>query len=180
MLLSLIGATTTGSDEGWGRGRRPVIYVSRDDAKLYISWLSIKTGKTYRLLTEAEWEYAARAGTQSRFSFGDDEKQLEGFAWHSHNSRNRTQIVGKMPANSFGLYDMLGNVWEWCEDNWHENYHGAPVDGSAWLLGGIDDVGVIRGGGWLTPLPRSAIRGGNPSDCQYRHLGFRVARTLAP
>ena len=116
----------------WGRGDRPVINVSWDDAKQYVAWLSRMTGKEYRLLTEAEWEYAARAGSQTRFSFGDDESRLDRQVWLAGNSDNRTQPVGKKAANAFGLYDMHGNVFEWVEDAWHDDYEGAPTDGSLW------------------------------------------------
>jgi formylglycine-generating enzyme required for sulfatase activity len=122
-------------DEVWGRGRRPVINVSWDDAKTYVAWLSKKTGKAYRLLSEAEWEYAARAGTTTRYYLGNDIGTNNanckgcGSKWDDE----QTAPVGSFKPNAFGLYDMAGNVWEWVEDVWHDNYDGAPTDGSAWL-----------------------------------------------
>ena len=122
------------SDEGWGRGRRPVINVSWDDAEAYVEWLGRETGQPYRLLSEAEWEHACRAGTTTRYSWG-----YEITAENANYGKNvgETSEVGSYPANPFGLYDMQGNVWEWVEDRWHDNYVGAPHDGSAWTEGKI-------------------------------------------
>jgi formylglycine-generating enzyme required for sulfatase activity len=114
--------------------------VSWEDAKQYVAWIAKLTGKPYRLLTEAEWEYAARAGTTTSYSWGNDIGKGNancdrcGSQWDNE----RTAPVGSFKPNGFGLYDMHGNVWEWCEDAWHDNYKGAPADGSAWLLGGDD------------------------------------------
>jgi formylglycine-generating enzyme required for sulfatase activity len=161
-------------DEGWGRGRRPVINVSWDDAQEFVAWLSRETGKTYRLLNEAEWEYAARAGTTTRYAFGDaiTSKQAQFDA-------DRTAEVGSFPANSFGLHDLHGNVWEWCEDNWHSNYLGAPIDGSLWA-GGDSTQRVLRGGSWPNPPQslRSAIRDRDRPVVRDYKIGFRLARTL--
>jgi formylglycine-generating enzyme required for sulfatase activity len=107
------GACPKVPDMSWGRDNRPVINVSWDDAKQYTAWLSRITGKNYRLLTETEWEYAARAGSETRFSFGDDETQLDQHAWYSRNSNVKTQPVGEKRPNAFGLHDMHGNVLEW-------------------------------------------------------------------
>ena len=171
-------------DESWGRGRKPVINVSFLDAKAYVGWLSAQTGKSYRLPTEAEWEYAARAGTRSRYWLGDDigKNNASCDCCRSQWDRRQTAPVGSFKANSFGLHDTAGNVWEWVEDCWHESYHDAPNDGSAWLeKDGIDcKRRVIRGGSWSS-IPqnlRSANRfkvvvGGEISD-----LGFRIARDL--
>ncbi|MBM3540084.1 MAG: formylglycine-generating enzyme family protein, partial [Alphaproteobacteria bacterium] len=123
-------------DVGWGRGSRPVINVSWTDAKAYVEWLGRKAGKSYRLLSEAEWEYAARAGTTTAWSCGSSESCLAAAGWHYGNSGGRTQAVGTKSANAFGLHDMHGNVWEWVEDCWHDSYAGAPSDGSAWTTGG--------------------------------------------
>ncbi len=168
-------------DEGWGRGRRPVINVSWDDAKAYIKWLSGKTGKPYRLLSEAEWEYACRAGSETAYSFGDNESDLGRHAWCSSNAGGKTHPVGEKAANGFGLYDMHGNVWEWCEDCWNGNYHNAPADGSTWTTG---DSGrrVVRGGSWLNlpRLVRAAARDRRVTGYRISLLGFRVARTLTP
>ena len=103
--------------------------VSWDDIRLYLIWLSKITGNTYRLLSEAEWEYAARAGSQSIYSFGDDEKELGRYAWFEENSGEKTHPVGEKLPNAFGLHDMHGNVWEWMQDCWNENYNEAPTDG---------------------------------------------------
>ncbi|WP_295437524.1 formylglycine-generating enzyme family protein [uncultured Thiodictyon sp.] len=119
-------------DEGWGRGRRPVINVSWRDAVVYCVWLSAKTGRTYRLPSEAEWEYAGRAGTATRWSYGDDEKTLGDYAWFCDNSGGRTHPVGEKRPNPWGLHDIDGNVLEWVQDVWHKDYAGAPTDGSAW------------------------------------------------
>ncbi len=168
-------------DNGWGKGRRPVINVSWNDAKEYVAWLSRKTGKSYRLLTEAEWEYAVRAGTMTKYSFGDTiTKSQAQFSYGFWASAGKTAGVGSFPANRFGLHDMHGNVWEWCEDNWHANYQGAPNDGSVWP-GGDASRRVLRGGSWNYDFPvdlRSAFRHWYRPDIRVFDIGFRVARTL--
>ena len=114
-------------DEGWGRGKRPVINVSWDDiTNEYLPWLSKKTSKSYRLLTEAEWEYAARAGTTTRYSFGDEFSNAK-----ANNDKGKTVDVGQYPANAFGLHDLHGNAWEWVQDCYRDTYAGAPTDGTA-------------------------------------------------
>ena len=166
-------------DKGWGRGRRPVINVSWKDAQSYVRWLSRKTGKRYRLLSEAEWEYAARAGTTGAFHTGPT---ISTHQANYQSQRRRTVPVGSFPANGFGLHDVHGNVWEWVEDCWHENYGGAPSDGGAWASGGNCDRRVLRGGSW-TDVPRvlrSAYRDWNAAGNRNNVFGFRVARTLAP
>ena len=169
-------------DSGWGRGRRPVIYVSWDDAVAYAKWLSKRTGKRYRLPTEAEWEYATRAGTATRWSFGDQESHLGNSAWFSGNSGYQPHPVGEKEPNPWGLYDMHGNVWEWVEDCWHESYKGAPTDGTAWREEGGGDCGqrVVRGGSWHDVLEylRSATRGRYGADGRDDGLGFRLAQDL--
>lgn len=167
-------------DAKWGRGQRPVMGVSWDDiTKQYLPWLSRKTGKSYRLLSEAEWEYAARAGTATRFSFGNDDARLGEHGWFNGNSDSRTQAVGQKKANPWGLYDMHGNVWEWTEDCWHANYQGAPTDGSAWVTACTEDHRSVRGGSWNDD-PRS-LRSANRfrvlPGLRYNSIGFRVART---
>jgi formylglycine-generating enzyme required for sulfatase activity len=140
--------------------------------KEYLPWLSRKTGKTYRLLTEAEWEYAARAGTTTPFSTGrtitPEQANFDGNYTYGGSAkglyRQKTVDVGTFPPSAFGLYDMHGNVWEWVQDCWNASYQGAPSDGSGWMTG---DCGsrVLRGGSWLS-FPqnlRSAFRSGNPS-----------------
>jgi formylglycine-generating enzyme required for sulfatase activity len=170
------------SDSGFGRGRRPVINVSWDDAKRYVAWLSGMTGRTYQLLSEAEWEYTARAGTTTVYSFGDDEDALGKYAWYSANSDSKTHPVGEKEPNGFGLYDMHGNVWEWVEDCVHGSYSGAPKDGSAWLAGGDCNRRVLRGGCWsFDPgFLRSAFRSKDATDDRLSAIGFRVGRTLTP
>ena len=174
------------SDSGWGRGRRPAINVSWDDAQTYVKWLSRITGKTYRLLSEAEYEYAARAGTETKYPWGDEIK-LNGktmancYGCGSQWDGKQTAPVGSFPANAFGLYDMVGNVWEWTEDCWNANYQGAPADGSAWTSGDCD-TRVVRGGSWRSPPAELSPWTRARSNFEYRDssLGFRVARTLAP
>jgi formylglycine-generating enzyme required for sulfatase activity len=175
------GACPEISDNAWGRGDRPVINVSWQDAKQYVEWLSRITGKEYRLLTEAEWEYAARAGRQTRFSFGDDEEQLDHHAWYSSNAGGKTQPVGKKAVSAFGLHDMRGNVDEWVEDAWHDSYEGAPTDASAWPRDG-ESRRVVRGGSWDLDQRglRAAYRSGEPTGLRLEFLGFRLARTLNP
>ncbi|WP_242030278.1 formylglycine-generating enzyme family protein, partial [Microcystis wesenbergii] len=156
--------------------QNPVEGVSWDDAQAFCKKLSQITGKTYRLPTEAEWEYACRAGTTTRYYFGDDANQLGDYAWYSGNSQQTTHPVGQKRPNAWGLYDMSGNVREWCEDNWHGNYIGAPKDGSAWLTND-SDYSIVRGGSWYTypPSCRSAIRNGNNRrGFNNFELGFRV------
>jgi formylglycine-generating enzyme required for sulfatase activity len=173
------GACQKSSDGGFGRGPRPVINVNWSDAEQYVTWLSKLTGRAYRLLSEAEWEYAARAGTRTLFSFGDDDAALGDYGWYSENSPNRTRPVGERKPNAFGLYDMHGNVWEWGQDCYHHSHEGAPIDGTARTTG---DCGfrIIRGGG-IGDVPealRSAARRGTLTDYRVTDLGFRVARTL--
>jgi formylglycine-generating enzyme required for sulfatase activity len=174
-------------DQGWGRGQQPVINVNWDDAQTYVAWLSQVTGKTYRLLSEAEYEYAARAGTTTTYPWGDDIK-LNGQAMAdcdgcgSEWDGKETAPVGSFPPNKFGLYDMVGNVFEWTEDCVHKNYNGSPTDGSAWLAagGGNCTNRILRGGSWAYAPDslRSAARGGGSSGTQVDVDGFRVGRTL--
>ena len=172
------------NDEGWGRGRRPVINVSWEDANAYIKWLSEQTGKRYRLPTEAEWEYAARAGKETEYWWGN--VLIKGMAncagCGSQWDNKQTGPVGSFKPNSFGLYDTAGNVWEWVEDCYHENYNGAPEDGSAWKEAGGGNCGqrVVRGGSWnLTPeLLRSSNRTGFTADSWSYSLGFRLAQDI--
>jgi formylglycine-generating enzyme required for sulfatase activity len=178
------GACTKASDGAWGRGNQPVINVSWDDAKQYVAWLSRITGKEYRLLTEAEWEYAARAGTTTTYSWGDDSGKGNancsgcGSKWDGE----QTSPIGSFKANAFGLNDMHGNVFEWVEDFWHTSYEGAPVDGTAWLKGGEASLRVFRGGSWDTDphLLHAAYRSWVATAFRSDNLGFRLARTLNP
>ena len=177
-------------DEGWGRGQRPVIDVSWGDAKSYVGWLSRKTGERYRLLSEAEWEYAARAGTTGPFHFGatisTDQANYDGNLTYGSGRkgvyRNKTVAVGSLSANGFGLHDVHGNVREWVGDCWHDSYAGAPRDGSAWVSGGGCDRRVLRGGSWYSNprFLRSANRLRNVAGIRNSYVGFRVSRTLTP
>jgi formylglycine-generating enzyme required for sulfatase activity len=174
------GACRRVGDNGWGRGDRPVINVDSGDAERYAEWLTRMTGKPYRLLSEAEWEYAARAGSKTRFTFGDDDSQLGRHAWYFRNSDRKTQTVGTKAANGFGLYDMHGNVYEWVADPWHDNYENAPSDGSVWRADPVPNRHVVRSGSWYFDAKnlRSASRAGPPPDLRDGNVGFRVARTL--
>jgi formylglycine-generating enzyme required for sulfatase activity len=175
-------ARTTGraqpEDGEWGRGRRPVINVDWEDAKSFAAWLSVQTGQSYRLLSEAEWEYACRAGTTSRYWWGDEITPEN--ANYGPNVGKTTE-VGEYPANLFGLYDMHGNVWEWVEDWWQHSYKGAPPDGSAWTVGNTSRR-ALRGGSWSRNQAgvRSASRTGRTTDFRESKIGFRVARPLLP
>jgi Uncharacterized conserved protein len=167
-------------DPGWGRGRRPVINASWTDARKYAEWLSGETGQHYRLPTEAEWEYACRAGKTTRFSVGDSITPLQ--ANYGHNV-GRTTKVGSYPANAWGVHDMHGQVWECVEDVWHVSHGGAPRDGSAWTGGDGPNSyhdRVVRGGSWVNYSAecRSAARSRGGPEYRSRFRGFRVARTL--
>ena len=172
-------------DEGWGRGQRPVINVSWKDANAYAAWLSEVTGSTYRLPTEAEWEYAARAGTGTAFWWGDRAEKNRancvdcGGEW----AGRQTAPVGSFAANPWGINDVVGNVMEWVQDCWHETYEGGPTDGSAWLEGYGTDCSqrVTRGTSWSGPLDggRSAARSWGYDYVAAVGVGFRVARDLS-
>ena len=171
------------SDIGLGRDRRPVILVTWRDARDYVRWLAGLTGKAYRLPSEAEWEYAARAGTTTRFPWGDEigrgRANCEecGMPWEDP----RTAPVGSFPANAFGIHDMVGNVYEWVADCGRDSYDGAPSDGS--IQGPVDSScmwRMMRGGSWCS-LPRAsrpANRVKVPDAFHDVHVGFRVARSL--
>ena len=183
------------SDGDWGRGRRPVINVSWDQAGEYAAWLSRETGRKYRLLTEAEWEYAARAGSDRKYHFGDEIEQLCRYANHAdagtdYEWRNtlcadgtgkQTAVVGSYAPNAFGLYDMHGNVWEWVQDCWNDHYRRAPRNGQAWLEGDCSKR-VVRGGsfGYEAASLRSAYRASIEPRIRNNDIGFRIARDLAP
>ena len=168
----------------WGRGSRPVISVSQEDAQAYATWLSAQTGKTYRLPSEAEWEYAARAGTRTRYSWGNEigVNRANCVGCGSEWDNARTAPVGRFAANAFGLFDMHGNVWEWVADCYHNNYEGAPTDGSAWTNACVSNSAVLRGGSW-SDLPRSlrsASRSRATPSGRLNTDGFRLVRDLNP
>ncbi len=155
----------------------PVGQVSWNDAQEFVKKLNEKEGANkYRLPSEAEWEYAARAGTTTRYSFGDDESKLGDYAWFYGNSGSKTHDVGQKKPNPWGLYDMHGNVWEWVQDIYQNNYNGAPTDGSAWESSGSGRV--VRGGSWYDNAQncRSAFRDDRDSGYRISFLGFRLLR----
>lgn len=156
----------------------PVDKITWADAQEFAKRLSQKTGKNYRLPSEAEWEYAARSGSERTWSFGDDESQLGAYAWFTENSGLSTHPVAQKKPNSFGLYDMHGNVFEWVRDAWHQNYDGAPNDGSSWDLGGDQSRRVVRGGSWgFEPkYTRSAARYSSLVLLPQHYIGIRIAR----
>jgi formylglycine-generating enzyme required for sulfatase activity len=173
------------SDSTWGRGTRPVINVTWEQARQYVAWFSEMTGKSYRLLTEAEWEYAARAGTNTAYPWGNEigneNANCSGCGSHWADEK-KTALVGLFPPNAFGLHDMIGNVWEWVEDCYQGNYDGAPTDGSPWMTRDCLNH-VVRGGSWsvwqVPQSARSASRDNYAKDQQRSMVGFRVARALA-
>jgi formylglycine-generating enzyme required for sulfatase activity len=180
----------TPNDRGWGRNNRPVINVSWNDAKAYAAWLSRKTGQNYRLLSEAEWEYAARAGSQTPFWWGStitpNQANYDGTADIYKGGEKGEYRQQTMPANSFqpnpwGLYQVHGNVWQWVEDCWHDNYEGAPTDGSGWISENCNQR-VLRGGSWgAAPVSlRAANRTIYFPTFRDAYTGFRVARTINP
>ena len=174
------GCKNRPSDRDWGRGERPAINVSWIDAKAFVTWLSQKTGKTYRLPSEAEWEYAARAGTDSTYWWGGDlGTRQANCAECKTNEAQKTMPAGSFKANPFGLFDTAGNVAEWVEDCWNDNYRGAPTNGSAWLAGQCN-LRVLRGGAFDSQARylRSASRFRYDSDVRYSANGFRVVREL--
>jgi formylglycine-generating enzyme required for sulfatase activity len=174
-----------GNNPSYFKGNnRPVEKVSWNDAIEFCQKLSLKMGRCYRLPSEAEWEYACRAGTSTPFHFGEtitpDLANYDGTYTYASGPRGQyreqTTDVGSFPPNAFGLYDMPGNIWEWCQDVWHENYNGATSDGSAWESGGNSKYRLLRGGSWYN-LPRychSAYRYGDDRGSRYNYIGFRV------
>jgi len=160
-------------------GMLPVERVSWDDVQKFLQKLNVKTGKNYRLPTEAEWEYAARAGSTTAYSFGDDVSQLVRYAWSSVNSERKTHPVGAKLPNGFGLYDMHGNVWEWVQDCYKDSYVGAPVDGGA-AAEQADCLRVFRGGSWFggPETLLSSLRNRSYPDLRVNDLGFRIAIAL--
>jgi formylglycine-generating enzyme required for sulfatase activity len=157
----------------------PVERVSWDDIQGFLREVNGSGGSGYRLPSEAEWEYACRAKTTWRYGFGDADSQLEEYGWYGANSLSMPHPVGQKRPNAWGLYDMHGNVWEWCSDSWRSYYTDAPRDGSSWESGRLSGARVLRGGSWVSiaGVCRSARR--YHSDPSYRRsqYGFRLARS---
>jgi formylglycine-generating enzyme required for sulfatase activity len=178
---SEIGGTKAlyAKDMGWGRGTRPAIHVSWQDVQIYLDWLNSLESVTgsYRLLSEAEWEYVARAGTNSKYWWGDNADPTK--ANYDEAEIGRTSEVRRYPPNAYGVFDTLGNVWEWVQDRYHATFEGAPLDGSPWEEGD-DPRRVVRGGSWYYDsdfLECSARLGIDPS-VRFNGIGFRIARTI--
>ena len=173
------GCAHTPKDRDWGRGNRPVIYVSWDDAQEYAAWLSALTGDRYRLPSEAEWEYMARAGASGEYWWGN--KLIPGVAVCRDciDNGDITAPVGSFPPNPFGVHDVHGNVWEWTQDCWNGTYAGAPVDSTGWVTGECDKR-VLRGGSWGRPAEemRLAFRQGDERGLRSGKRGFRLLREL--
>ena len=193
------GCTHRPEDAGWGRGRRPVINVNWADAMRYVAWLRKRTRRPYRLPSEAEWEYVARAGTTTARYWGDGSagacrhanvhdrtsRRLNGYARPPHDcddSAANTAPVGQYLANAFGLFDTFGNVLEWIADCWYPSYEDAPRDTAVWTKDGLCNVRMVRGGSWGDkPFGVAAsFRGWSPAEARDNVIGFRVARPLQP
>jgi eukaryotic-like serine/threonine-protein kinase len=159
-----------------------VINVTWEDTQLYVAWLKRMTGKDHRLLSEAEWGTPPVGAVPAATFFDDDEAHLDEYAWYSENSNGGPQPVGQKKPNAFGLYDMHGDVWQWVEDAYHDNYDGAPSDGSAWTEGGETGVQVFRGGSSLSDSGnlRTARRLEYTTGHQFDSPGFWLGKTLAP
>jgi hypothetical protein len=157
----------------------PVENISWDDAQLFVEKISQKTGKKYRLPSEAEWEYAAKAGSKDDYFWGNDRNIANDFAWYISNSEGKTQLVGSKKPNQFGLYDMVGNVYQWAQDCWNSDYISAPNDGKAWETGECS-LRVLRGGSWNVNYQflRSTARYFVESEFPYSFSGLRLVRDL--
>ncbi|HEY6510126.1 MAG TPA: formylglycine-generating enzyme family protein, partial [Vicinamibacterales bacterium] len=180
-FVAATGATPPG-DEGWGRGRQPAVNISWNDALNYARWLSAETGAVYRLPSEAEWEYAGRAGSTSSYSWGGSVGEgMANCRGCTADDRNAAAPAGSFPVNAFGLHDLQGNVWEWVDDCARDSYLGAPSDGSVWQ--GEDACSrVLRGGSWASsPYQlRSSYRNWYPADDKENATGFRLVREIDP
>ena len=192
---------TSWADPGYGRPIRddePVVCIRWSDAQAYVNWLAGRTGKKYRLLTEAEWEYAARAGASAVYYWGNNpdngceyanlydrtSRRALDFGWsfaECEDGYAELAPVARLQPNAFGLHDMIGNAWEWLADCYRETYEHVPRDGSAEPAAADCTLWSVRGGGWMTRPSRSRItfRGRDPNDARYSYFGFRVARDLA-
>ena len=161
----------------------PIVGVSWENAVAFCEWISSKyDAMEFRLPSEAEWEYAARGGKYNQGLQYAGSSKLKEVGWYNKNSNGQTQPVGLKQPNELGIYDMSGNVWEWCADHWHDNYEGAPVDGSAWVEGGDEYERVVRGGSWnhIDNYCRPSDRIRNGTDLRYDYIGFRLARYYPP
>ena len=175
-------------------GRDPVVCVNWADANAYASWLAGKTGQPYRLPSEAEWEYMARAGNPSTYHFGADERAICNYGngadlstgFENRNtlcddgSGEKTVPVGGFPPNRFGVHDTIGNAWEWTADCWHGGFQGAPADARPWTTGGDCKDRVLKGGSWVVDAwgVRSSVREGSGAEDRDAYAGFRVARPV--
>ncbi len=182
-LFALMAGKTLPDDEGWGRGNRPVINISWNDANAYVHWLSRKTGLPYRLPSEAEWEYAARAGANSAYWWGNEagfNRAACGNCGTPFDGQS-TAPVGSFAPNPFQLHDLSGNVYEWVSDCYNPDYHDAPKDGSSWDVGQCN-YRVMRGGSWydIPDLMRTSSRERHPPNAKRNSWGFRVALDLSP
>jgi formylglycine-generating enzyme required for sulfatase activity len=176
----------------WKGPRNSVEMLSFDDAQEFCRKATelmraaklIKPDEVIRLPSEAEWEYAARAGSKTRYSFGDDAAQLNDYGWHHGNAAGNDPPVGAKKPNAWELYDVHGYLWEWCADAWHDNYEGAPADGSAWNAGGVANKRVLRGGSWKDDAPSLTSAFRRPADKQLKDdaVGLRcvLAEASAP
>jgi formylglycine-generating enzyme required for sulfatase activity len=177
------------ADEGWGRGQRPVVNINMDEMGAFLHWLSRRTGHIYRLLSEIEWEYVARAGSRSAYPWGDAashdhanfgaDECCSGADGGADQWKDQTAPVGSFPPNAFGLHDLHGNVYERVQDCWNPSYENAPDDGRAWLSGDCRAIG-LRGGSWISSpeLMRSGERDAYNGYYRVNVMGFRVAREL--
>jgi formylglycine-generating enzyme required for sulfatase activity len=176
-----VGACSQVSDSGYGRRTMPVTNVTWDDAQRYVAWLAKMTGRPYRLLSEAEWEYAARAGTTTTYFWGNEIGTGNGncMGCGSEWENRGPAPIGSFKPNAFGSYEMSGNVWQWLQDCFHPDYNGAPADGSAWTSGDCS-LRTDRGGSWISGPQnmRLAFRGSYPAGSRNYSLGIRVGRTL--
>jgi len=181
LCVSEGGCSHVPADDNWGRGNRAVAYVNWADVSEYLDWISRKTGSTYRLPTEAEWEYFARAGTTTLYPWGDESVSGKAVCLSCEVGSVMTIEAGKLEPNGFGLYDTVGSQKEWVQDCWNAGYNDAPADGTAWVTGDCSRR-VVRGGAWYDSARfiRSASRAGAVAQERLDIIGFRLVRDLEP